>query len=146
MEFKSYRVLLFGFLFALLVGLAAGSAGARPPDHHGSPGGGHHGPPGQTPPTTGSVSASGTLPAINTAAGTFTVTDRNGFSAVFKTNSATVITLDGKTAALAALAVNDPVQVTYDRTSFLASRVVATSPPPVDLTGTITALNAGTLP
>src|SRR5437762_14049684 len=88
-------------------------------------------------PSTGSVTVSATISAINATAGTFQATDRNGLSATFKTNSTTVITLDGRTATLAGLAVGDPVQITYDRTTLVASRVAATSPPPVQIPGAI---------
>src|SRR5437879_3577139 len=114
-------------LVCLLLGaMAAAPAAARPR-------------PPQT--ATGSVTVTGTITALNAGAGTLQVTDRNGLMATFKTTTTTVITLDGNTAALASLAVNDPVRVTYDRTTLVASRIVTSSPPPVDLTGTITALN-----
>src|SRR5262249_3372644 len=43
---------------------------------------------------------------------------------------------------LADLKVNDIVRVTFDRTSLVASRIDAASPPPTVLTGTITTLDA----
>jgi hypothetical protein len=69
------------------------------------------------------------------------VTDRNGLSIVLKFASTTQITRDGRTATFADLKVNDGIQVTYSRTTLVASRVAATSPPPVLVTGFITALN-----
>src|SRR5262249_49762063 len=58
--------------------------------------------------------------------------------------AATLIQRDGQAAALSALKVDDTVAVVYDRTSLVASRIVATSPPPTVLTGTITARDATT--
>lgn len=122
-----------GFVALVAALLLPAAAQAR----HGGPGGG-----GQNATPAGSARVTAILIAVNTTAGTIQITDRNGLSATLKTSSSTVIQRDGKTAALADLKVNDTVQVTYDRTTLVASRIVATSPPPTVLTGTITALDA----
>jgi hypothetical protein len=90
----------------------------------------------------GSVTVRATLTAIDATAGTIRITDRNGLSVTLKTATSTVIQRDGQTTTLSALKVNDTVAVVYDRTSLVASRIVAASPPPTVLTGTITSLDA----
>jgi hypothetical protein len=103
--------------------------------------------PGGSQVPAGSVIVRGTLTAIDVVGGTVQVTDRNGLSITLKTTSTTVIQLDGKTATLADLKTNDTALVVFVRATAVASRIVAASPPPVDLTGTITALDtaAGTV-
>jgi hypothetical protein len=87
----------------------------------------------------------GSITALTAAAGTnpatVQVTDRNGLSIVLKLSATTQILRDGRTAAFADLKVGDGITVTYDRTTLVASRIIATSPPPVLVTGFITALN-----
>jgi hypothetical protein len=104
--------------------------------------GGGQGTGGQTGTPAGSSRVTATLSAVDATAGTIQITDRNGLSITLKTSSSTVIQLDGATSTLAALKANDTVQVTYDRATMVASRIVAASPPPTVLTGTITALDA----
>jgi hypothetical protein len=90
------------------------------------------------------VTIRGTITALSAATAnpqTLQVTDQNGLAITLKLAAATVITRDGAAANFAALKVGDGVQATYDRTTQVASRLVATSPPPVTLTGTLTALN-----
>src|SRR5437868_3227804 len=103
---RAGALLLLFFLF--LAGLAAAPASAMPRPQEAA---------------TASVSVVGTITALNAGAGTLQVTDRAGFSAILKTSGTTLITLDGTTATLAKLAVNDPVRVTFDRTTRVASRV-----------------------
>src|SRR5438552_1164159 len=88
----------FVALFAAL--LLPAAAQAR---HGGHEGGGQPGTP------AGSSRVIATLTAVDATAGTIQITDRNGLTATLKTNSSTVIQLDGKTATLAALKVNDTV-------------------------------------
>jgi hypothetical protein len=84
----------------------------------------------------------GTISGLDTTAGTVQVTDRKGAAITLTVNSATVIRLDGKTATLADLKTDDLVVAIYNPTTKVATRIVATSPPPTDLAGTITALDA----
>jgi hypothetical protein len=132
--------------------LAAGPVLARPGSggsrSGGGSGGGFHFPGfGSRPPSSSSQTPTiqGTITALTAAAGTnpatLQVTDRNGLSIILKLAATTQITRDGRTAAFADLKVNDGIQVTYDRTTLVASRIIATSPPPVQVTGFITALN-----
>jgi len=123
--------------------LAAGPVMARP----GSGGGGGFGFPGfgPTPSNSQNPTIQGTITALTAAAGTnpatVQVTDRNGLAIVLKLASTTQITRDGRTATFADLKVNDSIQVTYSRSTLVASRIAAASPPPVLVTGFITALN-----
>jgi hypothetical protein len=138
MAFTSSRSTpLLGLVVALLTAvLLPASANRRGP---GGPGSGR----GQQPAVpAGSVSVRATLTAIDATAGTIRITDRNGLSVTLKTTAATVIQRDGQTAALSGLKVNDMVLVVYDRQTLVASRIVAASPPPTVLTGTITSLDA----
>src|SRR6478609_7456506 len=101
----SRRVPLRGFLALFAALLLPAAAQAR----HGGAGGGQPGTP------AGSARVTATLTAVNATAGTLQITDRNGLSISLKTASSTVIQLDGKTATLADLKVNDTVAVTFDR-------------------------------
>jgi Domain of unknown function (DUF5666) len=143
MDFPCSRwTTLLGLVVALLTAILLPAAADR--GGHGGRGDGR----GQQPTVpAGSVSVRATLTAVDATAGTLQLTDRNGLSVTLKTTASTVIQRDGQTATLAALKVNDTVLAVYDRTTLVASRIVATSPPPTVLTGTITALDtaAGTI-
>src|SRR5437868_2811947 len=112
-EMQSYShrgAAMLGLVFALLAGLAVAPVSA---EHHGpGQGGSRAGPVGSIP--RGSVAVRGTITAVDTKAGTFQLTDRNGLTIILKTSSTTTIQLDGKTAALADLKTNDDVIVVFD--------------------------------
>jgi len=147
-----------GILLAFIAILAAAPVLARPssgPPGSGSgsgsgggQGGGFHFP-GFGPPPSSSNSQTptvlGTITALTAAAGTnpatVQVTDRNGLSITLKLAATTTILRDGRPTAFADLKVDDTIAVTYSRTTLVASRIVAPSPPPVVVTGFITALN-----
>lgn len=90
----------------------------------------------------GTAVVRGTITALDSPAGTFEVTNRDGLSIDLSTNAETQVRRDGRSATLADLRVNDLVLVFYERATRLARRIEAASPPPVELTGTITALDA----
>lgn len=170
MPFTRRRALALGILWAVITVFATAAAFAAPrPSNSGSggsnsggsrPGNNDRDPgnrgPGNRQPGNGNnnnnnnnnnsqtVTIQGTLTAVNATAGTVQVTDRNGLSITLRTNTATVISRGGATATLAALVVNDAIQVTYDRTTLVASRILASLPTPVSLAGTITTLNITT--
>jgi hypothetical protein len=135
----SRRAALLGLVTALLSALLLpASAQERRPGRPGPEGAGQPSIP------AGSVGVRATITAVNATAGTLQITDRNGLSATLKTSASTVIQLDGKTATLADLKADDTALVVYDRTTLVASRIDAASPPPTVLTGTITAVDATT--
>jgi hypothetical protein len=146
MQTETPRRAILGLVLTLLVGLAlpATAQNRRPqrPDRRPGPSAPR---PGNRPVIpAGSVRVAGSITALNAAGGTFQLTNEAGLSATIKTNASTVILRDGKTATLADLKPDDRVVVTFDRVTFVASRVEATSPPPTDLTGTITSLDTAT--
>jgi hypothetical protein len=120
------RATLWGLVMALAAGLAAPPASAR----------------GWLPGLIGIPIVRGTVTALDAAAGTLEVTNRDGLSIELTTNTETEIRRDGRSATLGDLRVNDEVFVFYDRATRVARRIEAASPPPVELTGTITALDA----
>ena len=131
------RAALLGLVLALLAALTAAPVLAQ---RH-RPGRGGSGGGSQFTVPAGSVAVRGTITALNSQAGTFQLTDQDGLSITLKTSSTTVIQLDGKTAALTDLKTDDGIIVVFDRTTLVASRIQATSPPPVQLVGTITTLD-----
>ena len=135
----SRRAALLGLVTALLTALLL-PASAQPhrPGRPGPEGGGEPAVP------AGSIGVRATITAVNAAAGTLQITDRNGFSVTLKTSTSTVIQLDGKTATLADLKADDTAVVVYHRQTLVASQIAAASPPPTVLTGTITSLDATT--
>jgi hypothetical protein len=125
------RAALLGLVMVLAAGLTAAPAAAQ----------------GGLSRLIGSAVVRGTITDLNASAGTLKVTNRDGLSIDLTTNAQTEVRRDGRSAALADLRLNDLVLVFYDRTTRIARRIEAASPPPVELTGTITALDptAGTV-
>jgi hypothetical protein len=120
------RAALLGLVIALAAGLIAPPASAL--------GGLTH--------LIGSAVVRGTITELNAPAGALKVTNRDGLSIDLTTNAQTEVRRDGRTAALADLKVNDVALVFYERATRIALRIEAASPPPVELTGTITTIDA----
>ncbi len=139
MQTVTSRRAALGLVLTLLAGLAV-PAMARG-RHPGGPG---HRPDNQPAVPAGSVRVSGSLAALNATGGTLLLTNSAGFSITLKTTAATVILRDGKSATLADLKTDDRIVATYDRLTLIASRVEAATPPPTDLTGTITSVDPAT--
>lgn len=133
------RGVFLALVIALLTALVLPAAAQRRQPERPGPGRG-----AQPAIPSGSVGVRATLTAVNAAAGTIQISTRDGLTATLKTSSSTVIRRDNRTATLADLKPNDTVLVVYDRTSLVASRIEAASPPPTTLTGTITAYTAPT--
>jgi uncharacterized protein DUF5666 len=130
MQFSSFRrAPMLGLILALLTGFTAAPASALLPG---------------LPTGNANTVVRGTITALDAAAGTLQVTNRDGLSITLKTNASTTIRRDRKTATLADLKSNDSVLVYFNRSTMVATRIEASSPPPVDLSGTITSLDAGT--
>ena len=83
----------------------------------------------------------GVISAIDTGANTLTITPKaGGADVVLKVDSTTVITRLFKKVSLADLQVGDRVEVRYDPSTMLASRIEA-APNLVDLMGVVTAID-----